>query len=113
MKLKTLLKEYISETEAQRATHFKFLPTYNDYDLPVAPDAINWTRTDENTRTINFDRRDDMQDFVNCYFELEEETGNYATISIDGTQVHISSDSQLDTRFKLKIDELVHETRGH
>lgn len=113
MNLKTLLREYIEERETSSVSRFNFLPTSNYNQLPISPEQVSWSATNENTRTITFDRRDDLQDFVNCYLELEEETGNYAVISIDGTQVSISSSSALNAKFKSKIDEIARETRGY
>ena len=113
MNLKTLLREYIEEREASSSSRFNFLPT-SDYDqLHIRPEQTSWSATDESTKTITFDRRDDLQDFINCYLELEEETGNYAVVSIDGTKVSISSSTSLNAKFKSKIDELVRETRGY
>lgn len=114
MQLKTLLREYLEERGQTPSPRYNFLPTFDREDfLPISPRDVPWTRTDDSTRSIKFDRRSDLQDFVNCYLELEEEMGVYASLTISGREVTISSSEPLESRFKMMIDEIANETRGH
>lgn len=70
-------------------------------------------RSSDSQREIHFDSRSDLQDFLNCYLELEEEQGIYASVTIEGMVVMINSEQQLPQRFKMMVDEIAHETRGH
>jgi len=112
--LKTLLREYLEERGQPPAPRYDFLPGFRrELSLPIEPQEVPWTRTDDTERTLKFDRRADLQDFVNCYLELEEETGVYASLTISGLEVKIHSEGTLESRFKMMIDEIAHETRGH
>ena len=114
MQLKTLLREYLEERGQSSVPRYDFLPNFSrESSLPISPLEISWTRTDESSRSIRFDRRSDLQDFVNCYLELEEEMGIYVSLTVNGSEVTISSDEPLESRFKMMIDEIAHETRGH
>jgi len=115
MNLGSLLREFLEEKEKSSPPHTKynFLPNFNrDNNLPIFIEDTPWSRTDGLEYTIKFQRREDLQDFVNCYLELEEESGTYARLSIDGFQVCVSSDEPLPQRFKSMIEEIAHETRG-
>lgn len=113
MQLKTILCEYLEDRE-RPASRYDFLPGFRqEKSLPIMPVEVPWSRTDESERNVRFDRRSDLQDFVNCYIELEEETGIYASLTIDRLSIKISSELPLDPRFKSMIDEIAHETRGH
>lgn len=114
LQLKTLLREYLEERGQVASPRYDFLPNFGSgSSLPISPTEVPWSRTDESTRSISFDRRSDLQDFVNCYLELEEEMGVYATLTISGMEVTVSFDGSLEPRFKTMIDEIAHETRGH
>jgi len=114
LQLKTLLREYLEVKGQSVSPRYDFLPTFsNRHDLPVEIESVPWSRSDESERKIRFERRSDLQDFINCYLELEEECGVYSTITIDGMVVSISSQESLPSRFKSMIDEIAHETRGH
>lgn len=114
MNLKPLLREYFSEQEAKSTSKYDFLPKFSrDSSLPVSIKQVPWSRTDDLEITIRFQRREDLQDFVNCYLEIEEETGVYACITIDGLNVKIFSEQKLPTRFRSMIEEIARETRGN
>lgn len=81
--------------------------------LPVAVEPTPWSRTDSLEISIRFQRRTDLQDFVNCYLELEEESGVYACLTIDGFSVRVSSEEQLPPRFRSMIEEIARETHGN
>lgn len=114
MQLKTLLREYLEERGTSASPRYDFLPGYNrSHSLPVSVENSPWSKTGENERVITFSRRSDLQDFVNCYLELEEEQGVYAAMTIDGLSVSISVSAEIPSKFKNMIDEIAHETRGH
>jgi hypothetical protein len=114
LQLKSLLREYLEERQQVTAPRYDFLPSFGrESSLPIDPIQVSWTRTDDSSRSIRFDRRSDLQDFVNCYLELEEEMRVFATLKICGNDITISSDEPLEARFKMMIDEIAHETRGY
>ncbi len=114
MQLKTLLREYLEERHQSSAPRYDFLPGYaRSNQLPVFVEKSPWTQADVCERTLQFDRRSDLQDFVNCYLELEEEVGIYTSVSIEGMSLTIRSKDPLPSRFKQMIDEIANETRGH
>lgn len=114
LQLKTLLREYLEEKGQVAAPRYDFLPSFKrETSLPIEAAEVSWSRTDDSLRVIRFDRRSDLQDFVNAYLELEEERGMYAQLLIDGFEVRISSESTIDKKFKELIDEIAREIRGH
>lgn len=116
LQLKTLLREYLEEKSAPTpTTRYDFLPNFGvgGHSLPVSVEKVPWSRNDELDRTIRFERREDLQDFVNCYLELEEEMGIYTTLTVKGLQVSVKSETSLDSRFRNMIEEIASETRGY
>ncbi len=113
MHLKSLLREFLDEPEHVSAPRYNFLPNFShDAALPVITQKVPWSRNNDLEFTIKFQRRDDLQDFVNCYLEIEEETATYARLTIDGFSVKISSDDPLPAKFRSMIEEIAHETQG-
>jgi hypothetical protein len=110
MKLKSLLREYLENPEIKMPKRHNFLPNFYQNKLPVEIQSAPWERTDDLEWTISFQRREDLQDFVNQYLDLEEDQGVYARLTIDGLKVVISSDEQLPQRFRSMIQEIANET---
>lgn len=114
MQLKPLLREFLEERERVPSPRHNFLPNFaRDRSLPVIVEPTPWSRTDSLEISIRFQRREDLQDFVNCYLELEEETATYACLTIDGFSVRVTSEEQLPPRFKSMIEEIARETHGN
>ena len=114
MRLKPLLREFLEERERAQPPRHNFLPNFSrDPHLPISVEPTPWSRTDSLELTVTFQRRDDLQDFVNCYLELEEETGTYACLTVEGLQARVSSDVQLPPRFRSMIEEIARETHGN
>jgi hypothetical protein len=114
VQLKPLLREFLEERERVPSPRHNFLPNFaRDRSLPVIVEPTPWSRTDSLEISIRFQRREDLQDFVNCYLELEEETGTYACLTIDGFSVRVTSEEQLPPRFKSMIEEIARETHGN
>lgn len=114
MNLKPLLAEYFDDQETRPSSKYDFLPKFTrDASLPVSIEQVPWSRTDDLEITIKFQRREDLQDFVNCYLELEEEMGVYACITIDGFSVKVFSEQKLSARFRSMIEEIARETLGN
>jgi hypothetical protein len=111
MQLKSLLHEYLENPEVRPPRKHNFLPNFHQNNLPVEIQSAPWERTDDLEWTISFQRRNDLQKFVNKYLALEEGQGVYARLTIDGFKVVISSDEQLPQRFKSMIEEIAGETR--
>ncbi len=114
MQLKTLLREYIENQRPAQTRRWDFLPNFGPAgELPVPVENLGWELTDDLERTIRFETREDLQDFVVAYMELEDEMGIYVPIRIDGFSVTISSDSEIPPKFKATIEEIAREIRGH
>lgn len=114
MQLKTLLREYIENQRPAPTRRWDFLPNFGPVgELPVPVENLGWELTDDLERTIRFETREDLQDFVVAYMELEDETGTYVPIRIDGFSITISSDSEIPPKFKATIEEIAREIRGH
>jgi hypothetical protein len=114
MLLKPLLREFLEERERSQPPRHNFLPNFSrDPLLPIAVEPTPWSRTDSLDLTVTFQRRDDLQDFVNCYLEIEEETGTYARLTVEGLTVTVSSESTLPPRFRSMIEEIALETHGN
>lgn len=115
MQLKSLLHEYLKATDnAQVVRRHNFLPNFNQSEnLPVKLAQVPWERTGNLEWSVRFQRREDLQNFVNRYLELENEFTTYTRFAINRYEVVVSSDEMLDPKFKSKIEEIARETRGN
>lgn len=114
MQLKTLLREFIENRPAEPKRRWDFLPNFeNQNQLPVSVEDIGWELTDDLERSIKFETREDLQDFINAYLELEDETGVFSPVKIEGFVVTIASKNDVPKKFIKMVEEIAHEIRGY
>lgn len=111
MSLIELLGEYVQNKQA-KSYNESFLPKFSNSDLPVSAFDDEWSSTN-NLKFLKFSKREDMQDFVNALFEIEEDHGTFTKIHIDGTYVKIEIPDNASKRFLSLISEIANETSGH
>ena len=115
MQLKSLLHEYLKTTDnTQVIRRHNFLPDFTQSEnLPVKLTKVPWERTGDLEWSVSYQRRENLQNFVKRYLELEDEFMTYTRFTINRYEVVISSDEMLDPKFKSKIEEIARETGGN
>ena len=117
MKVSGLLTEYFDSAPNRRSRIVEGLP----FSLPVTVSKSEWSRDDDQglLREFKFSNREDLKDFVQAIFDLEDETHHHARTIVEGDTVKVflttHSKGQVTDRdydFASALDEMYSSMKG-